>query len=435
MPAPHRSPPTLTVKAAGAYTAAAVLTVPTPDRVGDIVRPAGLDTAPFLRNPVANWHHCCPVGRASVELVNAPGYAGPVLKGTTRFFQSAADLAGLNLAGFADKGYTRRIQYRPADCLTAAEAAWRLVDADLATGVSIEFTPVEMKALAGKPVRNPDGTTRPPADFTRAKFHGYAHTLADEQVHPGAMTLLKASNRLDRLIAVHETGKVNGWPLPAAFRESVAHVVKAVPARPATVKGGYTPEPPPMDELDDLPPPDESADLPDEMTPDEVSDKPPSAAKLYAAADAATAQADELESGLAMSEATKFRKKFDTLIADYRAVAEDAMSLAEAVEAAVTGKADEPSDLEDSDPEDADGVNEPSDLEEMPALKAKVVKGRLCVPVGRVLKAWPRRFKAAELTPVQAPGRDAEIAELLAAAEATLTKTDRAGRAIRRAIR
>ena len=245
---------------AAAMTCEAVLTFPGPDRQGDDLAPDGGDWAMHRDSPEfgrgVNYDHGVAVGRATrpdggygVELRSvADGKTIHTLPvGTTKFFQTAADCAGLVRAG-ADTNLA----------MLVAAQAFELVAADVLTGVSLEFFPdarfpKSMREIGRCPVED-----RPAFRFDKWLGAGWAHTLLP--VNFNARTILPA---YEKALKIARDNRIGGRPLSEPIRKSFSPLL-AVP-RPATVTGGYAPARKSMTP-DELPPDDAampvSADVP-----------------------------------------------------------------------------------------------------------------------------------------------------------------------------
>lgn len=257
---------------AAAMSCEAVLTFPGPDRQGDDLVPDGGDWAMHRDSPefgrAVNYDHGVAIGRATrpdgaygVELRSvADGKTTHTLPvGTTKFFQTAADCAGIVPAG-AETNLA----------LTVAAQAFELVAADVLTGISLEFFPdarfpKSMREIGRCPVED-----RPAFRFDRWIGAGWAHALIPVNFH--ARTLLPA---YEKALKIARDGRVGGRPLADPIRKSFSPLL-AVP-RTATVTGGYAPARKSMttDEL----PPDDAAAMP--VSPDVSAANGPTPAAMH----------------------------------------------------------------------------------------------------------------------------------------------------------
>lgn len=202
-----------TYKSADGNAIISVLTYPIHDLAGDYVRPDGGDWSKYPNHPVVNWAHGIPVGRGAVELkaLEFDGKVTNVAVGYTQFYKSAADLDGIDRTEF-DSPTTRKAigQYSIADCLRAAEDAEQLVRQDIATGVSIEFSPKGQygKAYWDLPEYSPL-EKRQARHFEDWWGYGYAH--ARRPVNAGCRTLIDDGNEvIEKCLKVAETGRLPG---------------------------------------------------------------------------------------------------------------------------------------------------------------------------------------------------------------------------------
>lgn len=190
-------------------TAECVLSYPGRDYDGDTINPAGGDwQREFAANPVVNWTHDIPIGRGTTPELKAFTVDGQTLKlpvATTTFFQSAADLRGLRLYGRDGAGNVTH-EYRPDECLHAADSAARLVLDGIADGVSIEFRPDGPQGKAFWP------TGKKSLLLGRDEMHwerwlglGWAHALHVK--NPNAAVIAEKAFR------IAESGKYGGHTL------------------------------------------------------------------------------------------------------------------------------------------------------------------------------------------------------------------------------
>ena len=246
-----------------AMSATAVLTYPTTDLDGDFVRPDGGDWSRYPDHPKVDWVHAIPIGRGSVELkaVDVDGRTWNVPVGTTRFFQTAADLRGIDRSELDPR--TRRPtgrEYPAAECLRVAEQAYRLVADDVATGVSLEFRPAGGEGDAYWPTGGWSETkARPAYHFDRWTGHGWCH--APTPVNPHARTLLP--ERIEKCVRIAESGRIGGTPLEPVLLKAFMPF-KDIP-RPALVR---VEKAMPMDDEDD------DLDLEDTGAGDDTPDEP-----------------------------------------------------------------------------------------------------------------------------------------------------------------
>jgi len=243
--------------------AVAVLTYPARDADHDYVRPDGGD---WVKKPVVNWDHGCPVGVGRpVELcpVAIDGATRQLPVGTALFFQSAADLKDVDLTRYewAANGASRKPagRYNPDDCLALAADTHRLVADGAADGVSVEFTPLGTEGHSWWPT---GGTSpinaRPSYHFDRWKGTGWAFTANPVNAHARVLTdspfyLPPDSPLLAKAYRIAETGRFpGGRHCHAAIRKSLT---AALPRRPVAVVGGYRSHTQPAGETQAMPAP------------------------------------------------------------------------------------------------------------------------------------------------------------------------------------
>lgn len=219
----------------------------------DWVRPDGGDWTRFKAHPLVNWAHAIPVGRGVVEhkSLDFQGRSTVVAAGATEFFHTAADLDGIDRTEFDNPNDRTPVgQYSVDECLRAAEDAEALVRGNIATGVSIEFTPAGPKGskpgegaywdLPGKSPLCP----RPPRHFEHWNGHAYAH--ARMPVNPGCRTVLDdQAEVIEKAIRVAQTGRLPGGKpvhhlVLKAFRdaETLLPQVRGE-GKGSTVRGGW----------------------------------------------------------------------------------------------------------------------------------------------------------------------------------------------------
>ena len=229
----------------GRPVAHAVLTYPVTDYDGDFVRPDGGDWATqYPKNPQVNWHHGTTIGLGAVALKSLPlpgGLSATLPVGTTRFFQTAADLRGIDLTRYDDD---RRAvgRYAPDECLRVAEDAHRLVADGVATGVSLELLPVGSEGVDWDYTGHTSLiNNRPSYRIDKWVGLGWAHTLSP--VNPHARTF-SDSPAFEKAIRLAETGRFpGGKQVHAVIRKSLQTLA---PARRKAISQGYTP----MDETE-----------------------------------------------------------------------------------------------------------------------------------------------------------------------------------------
>lgn len=376
----------------------AVLTWPCPDIEGDVVDPAGCDFAPFeATGRVVDWTHTIPVGRGTVRKAVIDGHTVPV--GTTTFFASDADVHGIDLSRRDHLGRFSGRKYTVAECRRAADDVRQLVEADEATGVSLEFT---LKKGHFRKLADTGPAGRPPLHVSRCDVHRYAHAYTP--VNPNARTLLP--ERFGKAIRLAETGRLpGGAPLSPHVLDTL-RIFKAFPRSPLVVGGwvgGDDARRKAMDDeaaLMDAPPTDEP------LPADDAPDTTPTAQAAYTLAqglsDLATAVSDLLTKG----EHVKGRKAVKKLLAKLDGLAAEAAAAAEMVEADTADPdADEPDGDEGADTDvydDAGDDEEREPADEPPAepepLK-KAADGQLVTKSG----FKPLRFRLSDLKPVPVP--------------------------------
>lgn len=239
-----------------------VLTHPGYDLAADYVEPAGGDWVSEFPirvrtdgRGVVNWTHAIPVGLGAVEHKAIAGDTGELIlaTGLTDFFQSAADLDGIDLTEYESPSSRTAIGlYTPDECLRAAGDAEALVRGGYATGVSIEFRPNGPKgsmegegAYWDREVKSPM-LPRPGRHFKSWTGLAYAH--ARRPVNPGCHTVIDDldTELVAKAIRVMETGKVGSHQLCdrvlKAFRQDAPDLLElARAARRSTVTVEGTP--------------------------------------------------------------------------------------------------------------------------------------------------------------------------------------------------
>lgn len=382
----------------------AVLTWPCPDIEGDVVDPAGCDFAPFeATGRVVDWTHTIPVGRGSVRKAVIDGHTVPV--GTTTFFASDADVHGIDLSRRDHLGRFSGRKYTVAECRKAADDVRQLVEADEATGVSLEFT---LRKGYFRRLADTGPAGRPPLHVSRCDVHRYAHAYTP--VNPNARTLLP--ERLEKAVRLAETGRLpGGAPLSPHVLDTL-RIFKAFPRSPLVVGGwvgGDDARRKAMDEtaLMDAPPADEP------MPAEDGGDTTPTAQAAYTLAqglsDLSAAVADLLTKG----EHVKGRKAVKKLLAKLDGLAAEASAAAEMVEADTADGDDgpEPDGDEGSDTDvydDADGDDEEREPADEPPAEPEPLKkaadGTLLTKSG----FKPLRFRLSDLKPVPVPVQKAK---------------------------
>lgn len=209
----------------------AIGTFPTHDYAGDYVEPGrgnwSTYTIPFgqpgsVFGPVANWTHGCPIGRGKVEVktLTHEGKSSPVEVMTTQFFQSAADVDGIDLRRRnpeTNRSWDKQPPYTIDDVLRVAAQSEILVRDEVATGVSVEFD-VDVTRKGTAPYEGDywdlaqdsllEG--RKARHFYNWRGLGYAH--ARRPVNPGCLTLQETPDAVgaavEKAIRVAQTGKL-----------------------------------------------------------------------------------------------------------------------------------------------------------------------------------------------------------------------------------
>lgn len=206
-------------------------TFPTHDYAGDYVEPGRGDWSAYIIpygqpgsvfGPVANWTHGCPIGRGKVEVktLTHEGKSSPVEVMTTEFFQTAADVDGIDLRRRnpeTNRSWDKQAPYTIDDVLRVAAQSEILVRDEVATGVSIEFD-VDVTRKGTVPYEGDywdlaqdsllEG--RKARHFYNWRGLGYAH--ARRPVNPGCLTLQQTPDAvgasIEKAIRVAQTGKL-----------------------------------------------------------------------------------------------------------------------------------------------------------------------------------------------------------------------------------
>ncbi len=293
-----------------------VWTTASRDRQGDIVIPAGVDTAEHRINPVVMYHHGkgphLPIGKAEDAAGNYTGrVVGDRLIGTTYFAQGN--------------------QF--------AEDVFNLVRQDILRGMSIGFEPVEGHCKSLGAAADPD--SRPPLRFDRSTLIEVSHTPIG--VNREALTVAVRKS-LDGSAPLHRILVKSLEPYALPRRTTVI-----VPAFPSQRKAVDTATAAP-EGIDDI---DGTGNLTDET--DAGGAPAPTAQNLYDFAQGLEDLCTSLEQSTANSEHVKSKKKRDRVCSDATALAEEVKALADEVAADVGGtrdnSADEPDDMADPEPE------------------------------------------------------------------------------------
>ena len=382
----------------------AVLTWPCPDIEGDVVDPAGCDFAPFeATGRVVDWTHTIPVGRGSVRKAVIDGHTVPV--GTTTFFASDSDVHGIDLSRRDHLGRFSGRRYTVAECRKAADDVRQLVEADEATGVSLEFT---LRKGYFRRLADTGPAGRPPLHVSRCDVHRYAHAYTP--VNPNARTLLP--ERLEKAVRLAETGRLpGGAPLSPHVLDTL-RIFKAFPRSPLVVGGwvgGDDARRKAMDEtaLMDAPPADEP------MPAEDGGDTTPTAQAAYTLAQGLSDLSAAVSDLLTKGEHVKGRKAVKKLLAKLDGLAAEASAAAEMVEADTADGDDgpEPDGDEGSDTDvydDADGDDEEREPADEPPAEPEPLKkaadGTLLTKSG----FKPLRFRLSDLKPVPVPVQKAK---------------------------
>lgn len=377
----------------------AVLTWPCPDIEGDVVEPSGCDFAPFeATGRVVDWTHTIPVGRGAVRKAVIDGHTVPV--GTTTFFASDADVHGIDLSRRDHLGRFSGRKYTVAECRKAADDVRQLVEADEATGVSLEFT---LRKGYFRRLADTGPAGRPPLHVSRCDVHRYAHAYSP--VNPNARTLLP--ERFAKAVRIAETGRLpGGAPLSPHVLDTL-RLFKAFPRSPLVVGGWVGGDDARRKAMDD-----EAAlmDAPptDDMPPaDDAPDTTPTAQAAYTLAQGLSDLSAAVSDLLTKGEHVKGRKAVKKLLAKLDGLAAEASAAAEMVEADTADGDDGPEpdgdEGEDTDVyDDADGDEEREPADEPPAepepLKT-AADGLLVTKSG----FRPLRFRLSDLKPVPVP--------------------------------
>lgn len=217
-------------------TPPAVLTYPVVDRQGDLVDPDGIDWGEFDRlGRVTNYEHGPPVGIGELVVKALPGPDGALVNlpvGTTTFFQSAADLRGLRLPRYDQRGALVG-QYDRDTCLRYAEKVAGLVADGVIDGVSIEFRPAGQLGDADTPPIGPFSKSlgRRPYHFRRT--HGLGWATCNEPVNDDARFLEDDGPMVARaekaFKAVYEGGGLEHLPLIRKSLTPLANLIRTNP--------------------------------------------------------------------------------------------------------------------------------------------------------------------------------------------------------------
>lgn len=341
-------------KAVGETGTRSVLTYPGYDLVGDWVRPDGGDWSQYPRNPIVNFNHTVPVGRGSVELARVPYQGSEVLApvGTTRWFGSRADLAGIDLKGFS-----------PRRCLDAARQIRAAVEADAVTGVSLEFTPAGPEGVAFWGTGEwSELEGRKALHFERWTGLGWAH--APHPVNPNARTLVpdgeaKAfapahaipSEVYERCERIARDGRLNGRALDPVVLKAFAGFA---PARTSARVDGTPPtNPNPRrkampDPMDYEMPADPGVDAQDPgAAPDD--DTPHTARTAYDCVQQCADAVAMLRDALRKSEHMQARKKLTGMADQMEAILAKMAATGDMVVDHVSGQGDDDGNEDDSD--------------------------------------------------------------------------------------
>lgn len=370
-----------------ALTVKAVLTTPTQDLEGDIVHPAG---GVWVAKPYVNLDH-----NKSVQV----GY------GTVKLHKSDIGLLPVGTTHFT-KG--DRI----------AEQTYRLAEAGVWPGVSLEFEPIQHKSRGFKSILKGE---RDAYEYTRWKGLGWAHCGHTQAINPDAAVLEKA-------VLIAESRRIGSEPLSPVILKSLAPLVAKANQRPKSVRVPRTVGKKAMFEDDDQytdtvqlpddagmdPPVAEDTPLPpadDAPAPDAAaeSDTPPEASEAYDCAQMLTDFAAKLRERGGKTLHAKTRKQFPKLADELDSVAADLVSHAEAVEGELEGAAPAESESEpesepasDDTPADESGPSVAAESDDSPPADddseeksykplKRDAKGRLITKSGYV----PKRFKLA----------------------------------------
>lgn len=428
----------------------AVLTYPLTDYAGDYVQPGGGDwsDAPQYSGVEdrcrVNWTHDIPVGlgQVSTKSLAYKGQTHAVDYGQTTFFQSAKDLAGVDLTRREPGSYRPIGTYQAKAVLTAAEQVERLVRDDVATGVSVEFRANGPKGVAWNELDTFSELEQRPCLHYKA-WSGLAYAHAIQPINPGARTVLtSAPEHLEKAIKIAVDGTLGGKPLSDVVLKAFRPLKQwARPDGRVTVAvrsnvGSKAME----DEMDFDTPPGGTVEMDEETPPVEQPEAGPTPAvrTMLEGAQMLLDLADQLEAGIGQSEHKKARKYVGKIIAELQATADEMNAMAETVRADLEG------DMAEADEEAAEGEDELAD--EPPVEDASdldhTIEEKAIVPLKRdkdgfiIIKSFPnwkpRRFHLSELK--DAPSEQVSPAEVKAVM-AELAREQRKARPFLRALR
>lgn len=369
-------------------TASHVLTYPQIDLAGDLVEPDG---GRWADRPYVNYEHDAgaDIGTGSVSLKSFPdGDARVTLPvGKTTFHDS-------------DLGHQ----------------AFRLVEAGVLGGASLEFTPGD-KTVLGKSLLE-----RRPAYHFRT-WDGLGWALCRNPINTDARLL---PDSLGKAVSWLRDGRIDGKPLDGVIRKALQPLAPLAAKKPPTatvprsVKAMDYSDPPM-----DAPVADTPTDTPpaDEPPADADADTAPEIADAYDAAQAASDVAEKLRERAAKTLDDKTRKVFERMADDFDSSAEDLVAHAEMLEAKLSGR--EPAgEADEGDGAGEAAGDEPADeptekaLRPVPRPLKKAADGRIQTKSGFRTR---RNFLLADARPA-AKARPAGDDDAVDAVEAILAE-------------
>lgn len=398
-----------------------ILTYPLKDYAGDYVRPDGGDWSEYPSNPLVNWTHETPIGRGAVshKSLKFNGETCTVAVGLTNFFQSAADLKGIDLTKRETGTYRPIGRYSERECLQTAEQVERLVRDDVATGVSVEFKALryreldEISILENRPCRHVDSW----------KALAYAHAF--QPVNAGARTLLTASpgEVQEKAARILSLGKIAGQAIQPVILKALRPLV------PATTRTTVRVENKAMEELSDTPPQMDSV-AQDEETPS--AGPTPAVRTLLDGAQMLTDLSDQLTASIAQSEHKKARRYVAKILEELKATAEEMNGMAEKVRAELEGDAagaDE--EAAEADDAAAESDEDEADDGEYTAKAMPITRRADGSIICKSFPNWkPKRFTVADLSEPSKPSAPVDDPVTLRALQREINRTKRQANAL-----
>lgn len=155
----------------------AILVYPGPDLQGDVIEPEGGDWGEFERlGRLVNYEHGPHIGTGEIAYKSIPledGTEAVVPVGTPTFFTKAADVRGLRLPRYDERGNVVG-RYTADECLRYAEQVAPLVYDGTLNGVSVEFRPAGLEGVTHKSRGKSEMLSRDAYHFYRWNGLGYA---------------------------------------------------------------------------------------------------------------------------------------------------------------------------------------------------------------------------------------------------------------------